>query len=230
MWGILDYLPSTNQLQKFEVSTTSIVASSVCQDVITAIALRCNARTLTSIRLVDWGDDREREALGKFDEEDQDTPVDISPLYPFNQLEVLEVSWFPDVRLGVQDATLIPRSWPQLRRLDLCPPFGLDGRVPSFSHIHLLEIATGCPALTHLGLRFDTTQLTGKEQFPLATPHRGLRTMRVANSPISSPSRVLAFLKSHFPTLEYLDVSYADYDSETLSVLDRRWAAVLEGL
>jgi hypothetical protein len=30
--------------------------------------------------------------------------------------------------------------------------------------------------------------------------------------------------------LEELDVFYADYDLETLSVLDRRWAAVLKGL
>ncbi|TEB32527.1 hypothetical protein FA13DRAFT_1709066 [Coprinellus micaceus] len=145
------------------------------------IALRCNPRTLTSIRLVDWdvpADDRDRQTLSKFDEEDQDIPVDITPLYPFDQLEVLVVSWFPDIRLSTQDASAIPR----------------------------------------------------REQFPLATPHRRLHTLRVSNSPISSPSRVLAFLKSHFPRLEELDVFYADYDLETLSVLDRRWAAVLKGL
>ncbi|TEB21755.1 hypothetical protein FA13DRAFT_1716588 [Coprinellus micaceus] len=181
VWGMLNYLPSTNQLQQFEISSTSIIASCVCQDIIKAIALRCNPRTLTSIRLVDWdvpADDRDRQTLSKFDEEDQDIPVDITPLYPFDQLEVLVVSWFPDIRLSTQDASAIP--W--------------------------------------------------REQFPLATPHRRLHTLRVSNSPISSPSRVLAFLKSHFPRLEELDVFYADYDLETLSVLDRRWAAVLKGL
>ncbi|KAJ3528261.1 hypothetical protein NMY22_g9487 [Coprinellus aureogranulatus] len=230
--NILEYLHPENQLESVEISCQFIGDSVVCQGIIDTIHRQCNPAALRSVRLVDWEvnpDIKKPPELGQFDIVDEEDPVDISPLQAFTNLEYLTVSWFPDVRMKRQYAREIVHTWPRLRHLDVCPPYRVRGGVPPFDHTDIINIANGCPSLNYLGLRFDTTQLTSQE-ISSQTPHRALRTLRVGESPITSPSRVLAFLNQNFPRLRTLDVWYDGVIVGKSALLNERWDYVVQKL
>lgn len=167
-----------------------------------------------------------------FDEARAGSPLDVMSLEAFPRLDVLTLRWSASIQLTPQEMGRIPTTWPRIRHLDLCPPHYLNGRIPGLNHIPVLSLLRSCNFLDYLGLRFDTTQLTdldglsGEPSFPT------LRTLRVGDSPISSPSRVLAFMKNRFPNLRDLDINYDALDDERNrpTLLDRRWSAVVDGL
>jgi hypothetical protein len=210
--------------------------ASVGQGIIEAIVQHCNPKTLRSVVLVDEGLGIAMEDAGTedshFDEARAGSPLDVMSLEAFPRLDVLTLRWSASIQLTPQEMGRIPTTWPRIRHLDLCPPHYLNGRIPGLNHIPVLSLLRSCNFLDYLGLRFDTTQLTdldglsGEPSFPT------LRTLRVGDSPISSPSRVLAFMKNRFPNLRDLDINYDALDDERNrpTLLDRRWSAVVDGL
>lgn len=236
VWKILQYLPSTNRVESVKFTSDFMAPASVGQDILEAIVQHCNPKTLKSVVLVDEGLGIAMEDPGAedshFDEARAGAPLDVMSLEMFPELEALTLRWSASIQLTPQEMGRIPTAWPRIRHLDLCPPHYLNGRVPRLDHVPVLNLLESCKFLDYLGLHFDTTQLTdldglsGEPSFPT------LRTLRVGDSPISSPSRVLAFIKHRFPQLRELDINYDALDDERNrpTLLDRRWSAVVDGL
>jgi hypothetical protein len=79
-------------------------------------------------------------------------------------------------------------------------------------------------------LRFDTTQIMARD--PTVTPQKQyprLRVLHVGDSPISSPLRVVAFIKAYFPRLEELHTTVSGPETPDMTMAERRWLAVVRG-
>lgn len=201
-----------------------------------------NPNTLRHVELQDTRDHfgmpmQEEPSVEEVDGEEED--LDISPMYAFRALQTLTIACAGRPRVLPQDVATVCESWPEIRHLDLCPSWACPaGQIPAISHVHVLEIAKGCPSLRYLGLRFDATHITRASEdrdfdTPSITQAFQLGTLRVGESPIYSPSGVIAFLKSRFPSLQSLDASYHRLPVDTVGLaplLDRRWAVVVESL
>ncbi|KAF5332635.1 hypothetical protein D9611_005387 [Ephemerocybe angulata] len=204
--------------------------SEECQTVIDAIRDHCNPLTLESVSLCapeEYFNDPQ--AIEQIDLASEDL-VDLSPLYRFSKLRSLEIQFEGSVQFAEAQIPEISRAWPDLDNLELCTRFSNPDRIPSMNHHGLLRLLQACPKIDSLGLRIDTTQLNSKEEVSNAGTFP-LKYLCFGDSPICSPSLVVAFLRTHFPDLPSLETTYikrANEAQETL--LDRRWKMVKETL
>ncbi|TEB32513.1 hypothetical protein FA13DRAFT_1813413 [Coprinellus micaceus] len=158
-------------------------------------------------------------------------PIDISPLHSFHKLRILDIRLRKvDVHFAPEHIAALSASWPSLRVLNLSPYFPSDGRLPSINHSHILQLLDSSPFLRELGLRFDTTQIMARDS--TVTPQKQyprLRVLHVGDSPISSPLRVVAFIKAYFPRLEELHTTVSGPETPDMTMAERRWLAVVRG-
>lgn len=209
-----------------------------CEGVLSSIGQVCNPRTLHSLTLADY---KHPGYNSRYDEDvwevragrqprnsALDDPIDITPLCNFPKLKKV------DIRLKKLCVQLVPEavpvtstSRPSLQVLNLCPDFPCEHRLPCINHTHILQLLDSCPSLRELGLRFDATQIlardldmTNKKRFPQP------RILPVGDSPITSPSRVPAFLEAHFPQLQELH-TISGAAKQDMTILQQRWVAVI---
>ncbi|KAF6753229.1 hypothetical protein DFP72DRAFT_1069608 [Ephemerocybe angulata] len=200
--------------------------SQECQSVIEVIRDHCNPLALESVVLL-APEGGYIEGIERIDLAPEDF-VDISPLYGFSSLQSLDIHFEGSVQFTQDHFPKISRAWPNLRRLDLCTRFSNPDRMPSVNHHGLLQLLQACPSINSLGLRIDTTQLTPKEKAPVPATFP-LKYLYLGDSPICSPSLVIDFLRTHFPSLTSLDTHYIKHANEPQeTLLDRRWKVVEE--
>lgn len=220
---ILRLLPSANELQSLEWMTYLSTTPADRQDSLKVIRRHCNPSTLSTVKLIEkivW-DGASEEPI----DVDVSQTIDLSPLYPFHQLQSLGLSLESPVRITSEGVTKLTGAWPRLEHLDLCSKF-VTSCIPRIDHTHIVALASNLPLLQSLGVRFDATGVAGSET--TANPSTSqLRNLWVGASPICSPSRVAAFINSHFPHLQDLSISYNDRPSRPAeqSMLDTRWQA-----
>lgn len=227
---LLKYLPSTNSVKQLECISWGHTDASECQAAVEAVRQYCNPLSLAHLSV------HASEVIPPHGSVPSQEPmdvnagdgVDMTPLYNFKMLESLTMQSKGGVHLTPDVVDSIVSAWPRMRHLDLCPTYPSFGRIPSIDHTHLLPILRGCPSLDFLGLRFDTTQMAAKEQATGQPSTFRLRTLRVGESPICSPARVVEFLQRHFPVLTKLDRSYDSIPGRSPTMLDKRWASVAE--
>ncbi|TEB32537.1 hypothetical protein FA13DRAFT_1731744 [Coprinellus micaceus] len=224
---ILQFLPTTTKLVRLKIEAGGDCGSTDCQEAIDAIRKHCNPCALQHLELYDSTYTAHgQETLDL--EEDEKEDADLWELGAFSTLTTLTIRC--GGRLGVlrEEIGKFTETWPRLQHLDLCPMQYSRGLVPTLDHNDLLKFLQALPLLRYLGLRFDATQL-GSDQGPPALGPFQLRTLRVGESPIRSPSRVVKYLKDHFPDLEELDAQYTSPISiQRPNMLDRRWAEVVK--
>ncbi|KAJ3535878.1 hypothetical protein NMY22_g6287 [Coprinellus aureogranulatus] len=220
--NILQCLAPSNGLRLFEWGgRLPRTLQTGIQAMLDALKEHCNPFTLNSVLLKS---SKFLEHDGDEESAEMEDPgeVDLSPLYSFKQLEYLDIQVQHSIMITRRTLAEIATSWPQLRCLVLCPQYS-SGRVPLISHDHVLGLVHNLPSLRELGIQFDATRIPEIEQDVVCFSK--LRIFRVGGSPIYSPSRAAAYLKSHFPFLEQLDIDYAVRPYEgTLSV--QRWKVV----
>ncbi|KAF6763696.1 hypothetical protein DFP72DRAFT_1059755 [Ephemerocybe angulata] len=147
---------------------------------------------------------------------DLDGTIDISPFFQFKELRTLKIQISETIQLTPLQATQIPMYWPHIQELILCGS-QLYYQPPLIDHSHILSIMASCRALTSVGLRFDSTRVTGNETSPTSLSR--IRAFHVdCLSPILSPSRVLKFMSANFSKPWY-SVSKVDMDMKSLAQL-----------
>ncbi|TEB32538.1 hypothetical protein FA13DRAFT_1709075 [Coprinellus micaceus] len=237
--SVLEFLPPRCKLEHLEVTCPRDIHPDECQTVIDAIQHYCNPQSLRSIEFYDCTDPDVRlnpEPLdvdpgNDEDDEDSGDDVDIWKLSQFTKLATLIIRWGGEMRLRREDIPKLVETWPYLEHLDLCSIQYSDGRIPAFDHNDVLKIVQRLPSLHFLGLRFDATQLPREQTTASSTSPPRLLTLRVGESPISSPSRVVKFLNDNFPRLKGLDTQYISPPSRQVpTMLDKRWAQVTKSL
>jgi hypothetical protein len=218
---ILQHLAPHNDLNAVEWSHSLSTSVSDYQETIDAIAQYCSP----SLRQLDlFGIDAVDEERLDFDAEE---PIDISPLFQFAHLRELDINIAESVPVTPEFLAQVPDAWPHINRLVLCPTVP-SSQTPLIDHSHIFELARKTPSLRTLGLRFDSTRITGQETVAVADSPQ-LRKLIVGESPICSPSRVSTFFKSGFPYLKALDNCYKS-TLERRNISTKRWAAVHEAL
>ncbi|KAF6741111.1 hypothetical protein DFP72DRAFT_1119850 [Ephemerocybe angulata] len=163
---------------------------------------------------------------------DLDDTIDISPFFQFKHLRRLTIQIAQTIQLTPLQVTQIPVSWPHIEELILCGP-ALYYQPPLIDHTHILSVMASCRSLTTIGLRFDSTRITGNETSPTSLSR--IRAFHVdCLSPIVSPSRVLKFMSANFsktmPFLLQNGSSFEEHDTAPQPIGSfQRWEAVLEG-
>ncbi|KAJ3514666.1 hypothetical protein NMY22_g14661 [Coprinellus aureogranulatus] len=194
--AFLNYLPPKVALTSLLCNALSeeeeTLADQEAQRVIDAVHERCNPGTLQSLSLEvnEYGGEEEETV-----DLDEDAGLDIQPLLDFNKLTSLKFLINGRYRLAPETIERISEAWPNMETLDLRSTF-CTTQIPRIDHSHILLLARKLPSLETLGIRFDATKITGSERgvgapFPL-------KHLYVGDSPISSPSRVLSFLRGNF--------------------------------
>ncbi|KAF6753239.1 hypothetical protein DFP72DRAFT_1046713 [Ephemerocybe angulata] len=193
-------IPPTSPVEDLHCTSVKFAPSSEAQNAVESIRLHANPSTLRSLILRDGHDEYEElaEPIGEPLELDPDAPIDISSLLAFKHLTSVQVLFKETVQVTPALIACIPLAWPGITVLNLCPEVP-STRMPLIDHTDLLELLRGCKYLLYLGVRFDATKIRDSE------PDRGapfaLRGLRVGDSPILSPSRVLSFLERNMPDL-----------------------------
>lgn len=214
----LQCLTPDNALTKITITTTD--DDSTLQFAIDTISVRCNPLALQSLEInihEDGSDDELEEQL----ELDVEGGLDNTSLLALKKLTELSLLVTGSIRLTPNLVALFPTAWPTLQTLKLESMFP-SSHIPFINHSHFLTLIQDLPNLEQLAIRFDATRVTGHEVVPGAPFY--LKALGVGDSPISSPSRVLAFLKAnvslpHVPT-------FPQFRSWKTPVFHERWQAV----
>lgn len=217
---LLSYLPPiTNTLHIIKALVLSSDPS--MQDILDIIAERANPSSLLGLGLTVTN-------LASIDEQDipfdmaEVEPLDISPLLPFRFMLAFAIHTQQAVHLKADDANGISKQWPWLRSLII------SGNrpcrcIPLIDHRHIIAILEGCDDLQTLSLNFDASRITAQDCITKA-PFK-LQELYVGDSPIYSPSRVLAFLKANFSPQSLTLEIYKNYNARP-SIFERRWKSV----
>ena len=227
---IFQFLPPTTKLVHLKIDAGWDFGSTDCQEAIKAIQKYCNPHTLRCIEFYDSTQHTQythhEEPLDLEEGEEEDG--DLWALGGFSALTTLTVRCGGRMGIFREDIGKFIETWPNLRHLDLCPMQYSRCLIPTFDHDDVLEFLQALPSLCYFGLRFDATQL-GLDESPSSLGPFKLRTLRVGESPIRSPSRVVKYIKDHFPDLEELDAQYTSPNNiQRPNMLDRRWAEVVK--
>lgn len=226
---VLQFLPPGNQLERLKIAIERSSDYYDCREAIDAAERYCNPQTLQRFQFHDCSAEGLELDIERVEPDKDELDIDLWKLCKFRALTNLTIRSEGHITLRPRDIPRISASWPGLRYLDLCSTQHSRGRMPALDHTHLLEILQGCPSLRHLGLRFDTTQLSEDDLAPSGTFR--LRTLRVGESPIHWPSRVVTFIKKRLPLLMELDATYLTPESaQRPNMLDKRWAEVVKSL
>lgn len=216
----LQYLPPNNALAyvKCVVEVDPDANGQSLQLVINTIENHCSPVALEKLRLCvnEWD-----ENVGEQLDLDEWEGLDISPLLPFNDLADLFIKITSPILLTPDLVQQFPIAWPHMTKLSLDSMFP-NSQIPFINHTHFLALLQGLPRLEHLALRFDATRIKGDELAPGA-PFR-LKILDVGDSPLSSPSRVLKFLKTNLSLKEAPRLN--DFLEWKFQLYKDRWMAV----
>lgn len=196
--GLLRCLSQDNQIHTLKLILTSYTEDKDPAAVIQAVSDHCNPQTLRSFVL------RETTSILSVDEPldvVSDIYLDLSPLFPFGNLETLSINLTHEVVLDSDEITTISSTWPKLKKLKIDVDFP-NSRVPLIDHNDILTLLYNCRHLKKLGLRFDGTRIEGDEPVPNQSTYNEpahLKKLWVSDSPILSPSAVASFLQKHCP-------------------------------
>ncbi|KAI0640308.1 hypothetical protein C8Q77DRAFT_1046209 [Trametes polyzona] len=116
------------------------------------------------------------------------------PLFACSELTELEISSFV-LQLNNPLLSLLATAFPRLQSLRLLPPYNA-GIVSEVTLEGLLPLFRRCPDLSHLAVPVNATLPPVGLESPMH-PGSQLRTLEVADSPISFPPEVAAFLSAH---------------------------------
>ncbi|KAJ2924376.1 hypothetical protein H1R20_g12709, partial [Candolleomyces eurysporus] len=214
----LEYLPERNQLQSFICylfDRDQPPSSASAHHLFNLMKSKCNPHTFSKLELQGCIARRQQEGV------DIDDYVDISALFSLSALTDVDI-FLPATRVELtsEQATTIPSAWPRIEKLVLNATRGVPMRTacPHIDHTHLTSILRGCPNLRVLGVRFDATQIreeqhnrSGNEEEEYVDWQCGLEKFDVGDSPILSPSPVVAFLTAHCPSLRKLECCSSDH-------------------
>ncbi|KAI0673999.1 hypothetical protein C8Q78DRAFT_1068180 [Trametes maxima] len=117
----------------------------------------------------------------------------LQPLLACSELIELEINSF-FIRLDDELISLLANAFPRLQSLRLLPPYNA-GRVSEVTLAGLLPLFRRCPDLTHVAIPLDAS-LPPQNLDDCMHPSE-LLTLEVADSPISFPDEVAAFLSAH---------------------------------
>ncbi|KAF5332873.1 hypothetical protein D9611_005374 [Ephemerocybe angulata] len=224
---ILQHLPQTNIVQAILLMGTTSCTSSQLTEVLRYVETYLNPETLTNVEIkenVYPPAARPMELI----ETNQPDPIGLQPLHIFKKLKKLQVELQGGVRLTWKEIEDIPNAWPNLTVLILLPRVPDSHRLPSIDHTHVASLLRSLPLLRELGLQFNATQILRDE--PNAEPWvSNLLELSVGASPISSPGRVIDFIKTHLPRLTTLKIPKKSKGAAEATMLERRWEAVHQG-
>ncbi|KAF6753333.1 hypothetical protein DFP72DRAFT_1171118 [Ephemerocybe angulata] len=220
--GLLRCLPRKTAIVDLEFITHGECSPSEFQEFIEAVSHCCDPLAFTSIHLWHHGI-RGRYLAEEPLELDLGKEADISPLFAFKKLEILKLSVKDVVRVTPEVIAAIPTAFPKLVGLQLSS-FPCN-RHPCIDHTHFLHLLQNCPFLADLSIAFDTSGITAARTAEtacnLGAPFP-LEWLDLGNSPIYSPSQVLAFLVSNCPNLTWLAEPPEEIGSN-FSIMQRRW-------
>ncbi|KAH7908724.1 hypothetical protein BJ138DRAFT_323541 [Hygrophoropsis aurantiaca] len=154
----------------------------------------------------------------------------LKPLLQFKNLTRLKIETFCTFKLDNAAIKEMAQAWPRLLSLDLS--YREDGweLEPEITLHGLLPLLRNCPGLQHLGIVVDGRYITAN---PHKLPGGGVRntsltTLWLADSPITRPPLVAAFLSSVAPNIRNI----MSWDTEPLALrprarkYKRRWKIV----
>jgi hypothetical protein len=216
----LQYLPSNNALADVRciVEVDPHANSQTLQLAINTIGNHCSPVALEKLTLcVNECDENDSEELDL----DEWEGLDISPLLPFNKLADLFIKITSPILSTPDLVQQFPVAWPDMTKLVLDSIYPTS-QIPFINHTHFLALLRGLPRLEHLALRFDATRIKSDEVAPGA-PFR-LKILDVGDSPLSSPSRVLKFLKANLSLREAPQIN--DFIEWKIQLYQNRWMAV----
>ncbi|KAF6753228.1 hypothetical protein DFP72DRAFT_902267 [Ephemerocybe angulata] len=224
----LQHLPQTNIVQSILFTGIKSSTPSQLTEALRYAETYLNPETLFTMEIRETPGRPRPQSLEELVETDQPDPIDLQPLHIFSKLKSLCLKFQGGVRLTSKEIEGIPNTWPNLRVLILLPTILNSHRFPSIDHIHVSALLRSLPLLRVLGLQFNTTQILGNE--PDAEPWvSNLQELSVGASLISSPARVIDFIKAHLPRLTTLTIPKKLKGSAEATMLERRWGAVHQG-
>ncbi|TEB18691.1 hypothetical protein FA13DRAFT_1803152 [Coprinellus micaceus] len=106
---------------------------------VSSIFDRCSPATLEAIQLHETTPSANTSSLRRLDAP-IDELLDITPLYKFTRLKMLDIQLDCAVRVTQRDITNFTAVWPGLQILNLCPSFHNVDSLPSINHTHLVQI------------------------------------------------------------------------------------------
>ncbi|KAF5332698.1 hypothetical protein D9611_005275 [Ephemerocybe angulata] len=220
--GILQCIPpGTNVIKILQCycSDGGDISLTKTQQAIDTIVMHCNPQMLTHLEFQDGHRVLEVEDLV---EVDLDQELDISSLLIFTKLQELSLNLVAPIRLSPDGIEQIIMSFREIEKLELHRGIYPTFRPPPLvDHTHLIALLQGRTSLKALAMPLDMSKANGEKACgaPFA-----LTKLSVGDSPIYSPSKVVAFLKANCPGVKAL--SYARCSESGASIFSRRWEVV----
>ncbi|KAF6761314.1 hypothetical protein DFP72DRAFT_1165762 [Ephemerocybe angulata] len=220
--GIIQCIPpGTNVIKILQCycSDGGDISLTKTQQAIDTIVMHCNPRMLTRLEFQDGHRVLEVEDLV---EVDLDQELDISSLLVFTKLQELSLNLVAPIRLSPDDIEQIIMSFREIEKLELHRGIYPTFRPPPLvDHTHLIALLQGRTSLKALAMPLDMSKANGEKArgAPFA-----LTKLSVGDSPIYSPSKVVAFLKANCPGVKAL--RYARGSESGASIFSRRWEVV----
>ncbi|KAH7929967.1 hypothetical protein BV22DRAFT_1116525 [Leucogyrophana mollusca] len=147
-------------------------------------------------------------------------------LLPFRHLRTLNID--PSCAFSLDDAALAEMAiaWPNMEDLGLGTAYGW--RAPSKITLQgLIPLLRNCPKLMYLGIVIDATVVPPRTKHESNIQHEWLQELVLADSPITKPAYVSAFLSdalSSIPLISSWDGELTNF--EGAKKYRRRWAQV----
>ncbi|KAF5313412.1 hypothetical protein D9611_008515 [Ephemerocybe angulata] len=162
--ALLQQLPPCNQIHTLKCTLDSIPSSRNMKALLVSIRLHCNPASLRKVGIHVFIADVVPQEEGV--KAQVNAGIDLGPLLDFAKLETLSLNLSTTgVNLDPNDIDHIVESFPSLVKLKIDAET-FDSRVPCIDHNHVLQLLYGLKDLRKLGLRFNATNITGREEIP----------------------------------------------------------------
>ena len=127
--------------------------------------------------------------------------IGLEALTVFTNLQVVDIQPTFGIQMTSDTVNRLADAWPKIHKLSLGDAYPWS-RSPIIKTEDLIPFAQRCPKLVHLGIVFDA-QNTQLRSSP-GLFDNSLTTLSVADSPISAPGIVAAFLSDIFPRIRWI--------------------------
>ncbi|KAF6751099.1 hypothetical protein DFP72DRAFT_498787 [Ephemerocybe angulata] len=162
--ALLQRLPPCNQVHTLKCTLDSIPSSRNMSALLLSIRLHCNPESLRKVGIHVFIANVVPQEEGV--KAQVNAGIDLGPLLDFAKLETLSLNLSTTgVNLDPNDIDNIVESFPNLVKLKIDAET-FDSRVPRIDHNHVLQLLYGLKDLRKLGLRFNATNITGREEIP----------------------------------------------------------------
>ena len=146
--------------------------------------------------------------------------IGLEALTVFTNLQVVDIQPTFGIQMTSDTVNRLADAWPKIHKLSLGDAYPWS-RSPIIKTEDLIPFAQRCPKLVHLGIVFDA-QYTQLRSSP-GLFDNSLTTLSVADSPISAPGIVAAFLSDIFPRIRWI-TCHDDVDPGDTIETTRMWA------